>query len=66
MSRGSIRYVLRDRHGDPVPLDTVPALSGLKDADLPDGLMAAVPLQVFASSLAGARPVHLRQQNRRL
>lgn len=47
---GSIRYILRDRRGDPVPLDTVPELSGLQDADLPDGLMAAVPLQVFPSS----------------
>lgn len=47
---GSIRYILRDNHGDSVSLDTVPELSDLRDTELPDDLMAAVPLQVFASS----------------
>lgn len=47
---GSIRYTLRNMDGEAVPLDTVPELAGLRDTELPAGLMAAVPLQIYPSS----------------
>ena len=46
-SAGSIRYALRNHKGITVPLDTVPELRDYKNIELPNNLMAAVPLTLF-------------------
>ena len=47
---GNIRYILRDSQGEPVPLDTVPTLSGLEDIALGVDMPMAVPLQIWPST----------------
>lgn len=47
---GKITYILRDKRGSQIPLDTAPETAQLKDVILPSDMLAAVPLCFFAST----------------